>query len=218
MTRNAWLGLNVCLLAAVLLDASAARTSVAEEGHAKSDQKSEHQPAHNPEGGRDEHGPAEADHHSTRPDGHDHDRADTHVGFEPNGPTRRDAAKDVRDKLRSFTHGNLRQHRILAPPAGGVARNAIGVTLPPHEVGSVTRMVVHGPAAAPGLGIGANSPNAKPSNGFHPVLAPRVVVAPANRATIAGTAMTKPGTSSSGIGGPAKAVVGINGSKIKPRY
>ena len=135
MTRNAWLGLNVCLLAAVLLDASAARTSVAEEGHAKSDQKSEHQPAHNPEGGEDEHGPAEGDHHSTRPDGHDHDRADTHVSFEPNGPTRRDAAKDVRDKLRSFTHGNLRQHRLLAPPAGGVARNAIGVTLPPHEVG-----------------------------------------------------------------------------------
>ena len=41
--ENRWLGLYVCLLAAVLLDAFAARTRFAEEGHAKSDQKSEHQ-------------------------------------------------------------------------------------------------------------------------------------------------------------------------------
>ncbi len=222
MMRKAWLGLSLYLLAAVLLDASAARTSFAEEGHAKSDQKSDqksdHQPAHNTEGGKDEHGAGEGDHRPARPDGNDHDRVDTHVGVEPNGPIRRDAAKDVRERLKSFTHGNLRQHRVLAPPAGGVARNAIGATLPPHEVGHVTPMVVHGPAAAPGLGIGANSPNAKPSNGFHPIPAPGVIVAPVNRATIAGTSMTKPSTNSSGIGGPAKAVAGINGSKIKPHY
>lgn len=218
MTGKAWLGLYLYLLAVVLLDTCAARTSFAEEGHAKSDQKSDNQPAHSTEGGKDERGAGEGDHHPTGPDGHDHDRADTHISVEPNGPTRRDAAKDVRARPRSFTYGNLRQHRLLAPPAGGVARNAIGVTLPPHEVGHVTPMVVHGPAAAPGLGIGANGPNAKPSHGFHPVLAPGVIAAPVNRATIAGTGMTKPGSSASGIGGPAKAVVGINGSKIKPRY
>jgi hypothetical protein len=45
-----------------------------------------------------------------------------------------------------------------------------------------------------------------------------MVTAPANRGTISGTAMTKPGTSISGIGGPAKSVAGINGSTIKRRY
>ena len=133
-------------------------------------------------------------------------------------------ARELKAKLKPPTPDHSRPRRLLVRPAEGVRRNAIGVHLPPREESRTVPIVVHGPTVAPGVGIGAiggmgKSLNVSPRERLvHAPPTLRMVTAPANRGTISGTAMTKPGTSISGIGGPAKSVVGINGSTIKPRY
>jgi hypothetical protein len=218
MTRTGHARIGLCLVIAVLLGAFAPPAGFAEEAPAKSD----HASAHDKKGGNDEHGAREE---GRDPAGlRDHDRVDTHDNVESKGRTGRNEVRELKARLKPPIPDHSRPRRILAHPAGGVQRNAIGVHLPPRDESRAVPIVVHGPPVAPGVGIGATGGTGKSPNGsardrlVRPPPALGMVTAPANRGTIAGTAMTKPGTSSSRIGGPAKSVAGINGSTIKPRY
>jgi hypothetical protein len=64
-----------------------------------------------------------------------------------------------------------------------------------------------GPGAAPA------APNA-----VRPNPSPVVVTAAATRGKINGTALIRPALAPSGLGGPAKAVVGINGSAFRSKH
>lgn len=218
MTRTGYARIGLCLVIAGLLGMFAPSAGFSEEAPTKPD----HASAHDQKGGNDEHGAREGGRDPAGP--RDHDRIDTHDNVEPNGRTERNAGRELKAKLKPPTPDRSRPRRLLVRPAEGVRRNAIGVHLPPREESRTVPIVVHGPTVAPGVGIGAiggmgKSLNVSPRERLvHGPPALRMVTAPANRGTISGTAMTKPGTSISGIGGPAKSVVGINGSTIKPRY
>lgn len=234
MARADWMGIGVCLLAVVLFEATAVRGSLAEEAPAKS----EHQPAAGGGVGKPEGGPTNSAGQQTGQErsqdkgsepGQESDRSDTRIAVEPHGPpTLREDGKGPKAMLRSFTHGNGQTHQRLATrPSGPVVRNAIGIVVGPHDNsvhhdGRVAPLVVRGPAGATGVTTGAGGAIAKATgipetNKFaHPVPTPGLV--PPRRATISGTGLVQRGSGPAQIGGPAKSVVGISGTNVRPKH
>jgi hypothetical protein len=211
----------------VLFDASAPRTSFAEEAPAKSD----HQPAAESKGGNADHAAGEG---AGKPErnptnsagqergreggqetGQDSDRSDSRIAVEPHAPpTKREDGKGPNAILRSFTHGDVQAHRSLATrPSGPVVRNAIGVAVGPHDNiahrdGHVAPLVVRSPVGATGVSTSASggiarAPGIPETNKFaHPAPTPGVM--PPHRGTISGTGLVQRGSGPSQIGGPKK--------------
>jgi hypothetical protein len=98
---------------------------------------------------------------------------------------------------------------VNVPAAGApsaVTRNAIGVSIAPHETlpgSTVAGTVVHGPNPPAGAAFGPIG---------HP--APIVNASPGK---IGGTSLIRPTLAPAGLGGPAKPVAGINGTTLRPR-
>lgn len=118
------------------------------------------------------------------------------------------------------------QSRPPRPPAPGasnfVARNAIGLPVAPHEAIPSSNGEPLGPsaAAAPSArpsGTGS-VPNAKRIIGEAPGAASNSALAGLRAGGIDGTSLVCPALAPSGLGGPAKTAVGINGSTFRPRH
>jgi hypothetical protein len=228
MTRIDCACIGLCLLAAVLLDVAASRIGFAEESgpaaHVGAGSNSSPEPSGSPPP-PGENGPGGAE--KSAPENKDSDRIDTRITVQPHGPAvGRDDARQLKAKVRSWAAGNLPRRLTAHEPVG---RNAIGVAVAPHENpgrrnGHGSPFAVHGPVAAMGTGASASGGMVKAGAGpggekfARPLTAPGLAAAPVHRGTIAGTGMTRPGASPSPLGGSSKAVAGINGSTIRPKY
>jgi hypothetical protein len=127
-------------------------------------------------------------------------------------------------------------NRDLAPPAGSdgsLRRNAVGAIVEPakpadHGVDTVrgaaappTAVVTRGLDAKPVIGnasIGKLSAGTPPA-GDHGAGAAAVTVVRMNGPSISGTGLTRPGSGTSVIGGPAKIAAGaIGGNSFRPKH
>jgi hypothetical protein len=217
MTRTDCASIGLCLLAVVLLDVLAPRASFAEESGsaahdgAGSKAAAEHSGSGSPSGENTAGGAGKSG-----PENKDSDRIDTRITVQPHGSAvRRDDAQELKAKARSSARGNLPPHRLSAPdPSGGVARNAIGMPVAPHE----------DPKRRDGepSGLRPAAPLPAAAAGRPPILKPNAgsIVSPSasSRGAINGTSVIRPGHAPSGVGGPAKTVAGINGTTIRPRH
>ncbi len=150
------------------------------------------------------------------------DDIDTRISVQPhgNGARPQDAARP-KAKIVSPSLGNLRR-RAFAPRQYHVMRNAIGVAVPERE--AVVRHGVEHPAVLPvahpipgagGLAAGASKPKAEIHiDRLVPHPAPLNNVTALNRATINGSNAIRHGSALSGIGGPARTTIGLNGTAI----
>jgi hypothetical protein len=99
---------------------------------------------------------------------------------------------------------------VGAPSA--VTRNAIGVSIAPHET-------MPGSAAHAVAGTVVHGPNLPAGAAFDPIGHP-APIANANSTgpgKIGGTGLIRPTLAPAGLGGPAKPVAGINGTTLRPR-
>jgi hypothetical protein len=249
MAKAGWLTFAVCLLAIVWL--TAPRATFAGEAPAKS----EHQAA--PEGkgegakqdhgkgdhGKDDHGKGEGaaarDPNSPQPkasesdrtDAHADTRTDTHLDTDaPRLPPRRDDDRSQRVKPKAFPDGTARLHHApaAAPVLAPVARNAIGVIIPPREAlphsDAHAGVQLHLPAQAPAASLTvAPLAAAKALLGPgtsrmpHAIVAPSITVPTGRGGAISGTGLPHHGTGPSQIGGPAKSVAVISGTAIRAK-
>jgi hypothetical protein len=121
--------------------------------------------------------------------------------------------------------------RMPAPGvAKPIARNAIGLPVTRHEGLQERSSEPHGAPAqspthdAPSVAASGAGNLAKTDGGLErpPIVRPSpspVVSAPvAQRGTINGTGLTRPSSAPSSLGGPAKVVVGINGTSARPKH
>jgi hypothetical protein len=239
MAKAACLKFALCLLAVAL--ATAPQVAFAEEAQAKSDHQAapegKGEAAKGDHGSKGDHGKGEGptgrDANSPQPKAGESDRVDTHIDAHtetdaPHLPLRRDDDRGQRVKPKSFPDGSARPHPAPAAPiSGAVARNAIGVALPPRE--AVTHS--NGPAAAPPPLVTqappaslAVAPIATPkavrvgtNRMTHASATPSITVPIAHGSAISGTGLAHHGTGPSQIGGPAKSVAVINGTAIKAK-
>jgi hypothetical protein len=114
-------------------------------------------------------------------------------------------------------------HRRMFSASGAstrTERNAIGVPILQHE-STVRHDGEHpgitGDAAGNG-GLAKTEDGLGRPTALTPSAHPHDRSIAPNRGVIDGTAMTRPGRSPSGVGGPAKAVAGINGTTIRPKH
>jgi hypothetical protein len=210
MRRTDWANIGLCLLAVVLLVVTAPRVSFAEESGSAAHDGSRPPSGENAAGGAGK----------SEPENKDSDRIDTRITVQPPAPAvRRDEAKELKAKVRSWAASNLRPHGSSAPtPSGGVVRNAIGMPVARHKDlkrRDGERPGAQLPAAAAGVNpsVGVDRPHIqKPNTG--PIVSP----AASGRGTINGTGLIRPGHAPSGVGGPAKATAGISGTTIRPKH
>lgn len=246
MAKAGWLTFVVCALAIVGL--TAPRATCAEQAPAKS----EHQAA--PEGksegpkqdhgGKGDHdkgdrgkgeGAAARDPNTPQPkatesdgtDAHTDTHTDMHMDTDaPRPPPRRDDDRGQRVKPKSFPDGAARLHH--PPVAAPVARNAIGVIIPPREAlphaDAHAGVQLHLPAQAPAALLtvaplaAAKASLAPGTNRMpHAIAAPSITVPTARGSAISGTGLPHHGTGPSQIGGPAKSVAVISGTAIKAK-
>jgi hypothetical protein len=150
------------------------------------------------------------------------DGIDTRVTVQPRRPGgRRDKVGNT--VVKSIAPRNLLARRMAAPGAlGPVVRDAIGVSVTHREGLEHFTIVVHGPATgAIGIAGGATGRVAKPEGSIAPAIPnANALVRPTvlNRGAINGTSLVRPGSSPSGVGGPAKTVAGINGTTIRSKH
>jgi hypothetical protein len=138
----------------------------------------------------------------------------------PGPPVRPDKGRDKNPGLKIGMPGHLEGRRVPAPRLPGpVTRNAIGQPVTAHENtpggGERFKSAVQTPAAPGGIGglakVGAPSPG-RPSA---PPIATASFAAPSK---IAGTGLpVRSQVVGTGIGGPARAVVGINGTTLRAK-
>lgn len=250
MAKTRWLTSAVCVLAIVWLTAPCA--TFAEEAPAKS----EHQAA--PEGktegakqdhggkgdhGKDDHGKGEGAAardpntpqpkagESDRTDAHTDTRIDTHMDTDaPHPLLRRDDDRGQRVKPKSFPDATARLHHppAAAPVSAPVARNAIGVIIPPREVlphsdahaGVQLHLPAQVPAASPAVApLATPKPTLAPGTSpmTRAIAAPSITVPTARGSAISGTGLPHHGTGPSQIGGPAKSAAVISGTAIKAK-
>ncbi len=143
----------------------------------------------------------------------------------------RHALKNMHTGVRPGTLRNVHARPIPTPGASDrVVRNAIGLPVVQHverrdgERHGSPSLVQSPPAgvvSAAGSGTGGLAKAGADFGGqriVHPNAGPRVTATALNRATIGGTAVIRVGSRPSGLGGPAKAVSGINGTAIRPKH
>jgi hypothetical protein len=123
--------------------------------------------------------------------------------------------RDVNVHLNVFTPGKFDAPHAIAPVAP-VIRNSIGMTVHPIVNGSD-----HLRPASP---AGAGMPNTVPRAGetkSGPVSVPQhpiVNASAVNQGRIAGPGLIRPTPALSGLGGPAKTAVGVNGTTIHLKH
>jgi len=238
MPRGACPKFALCLLALALL--TAPRPAFGEEAHAKSDHQAapegKGEAAKQDRGSKGDHGKGEGaaarDANSPPPKGGESDRVETHIDTHTETdaprPLPRWEDRGQRVKPKSFPDSNARlSHPPPAHVSPPVARNAIGVALPPRETlthsngpasaspAPVTHVPPVGLGVAPlatpkGVGVGANRMT-------HPSAAPSLSVPAARNSAISGTGLVHHGTGPSQIGGPAKSAAVISGTAIKAK-
>jgi hypothetical protein len=135
-----------------------------------------------------------------------------------------DKNRDANVSLKISAPGNSQARRV--PTAGlsdVVARNAIGQPIGEHDAiaGSGGERV--GSAVSPAGALGGTTGLAKPSGGLsgpsfgqqnpHPISTASIV----SRGKIDGAGLIRPPLAPAGLGGPAKAVAGINGTTFRPK-
>jgi hypothetical protein len=130
--------------------------------------------------------------------------------------------------VKSIAPRNLLARPMAAPGASEPAvRNAIGVSVVRREgleqhIGEHVSSIAHG-AASGAMGV-AGTATSRFAKAEGPIERPtpnaNLFVKPAalNRGAINGTSLIRPGSAPSGIGGPAKAIAGINGTAIRPKH
>jgi hypothetical protein len=108
------------------------------------------------------------------------------------------------------------RHQAIQAHYGG---NDHGVSVPAAAAADVDRSVARSLVKFNDGAERASTerPNTIPSIGRRITSAPANPIA-ANRGTIDGTKMVRPGFGPSTIGGPAKTAVSINGTTIRPKY
>jgi hypothetical protein len=142
-----------------------------------------------------------------------------------------DKARDVKSNFRISVPGNIHTRRL---PASGTlntgARNAIGLPVTRHESTQERSGESHGvpvQSAAhenPGLAASGADNLAKTDGGLEraaierPSPSPIVSTPVAQRGAINGTGLVRPSSAPSGLGGPAKVIVGINATTIRPKH
>jgi hypothetical protein len=187
-----------CLLAVVLLGASAMQAGLAEEARSGAhDRKRSALPAEPAVQSR-------------------------HLGG------RRDEVGQVETKFRSRPSGALHPRRLSAAGASDrVVRNAIGMPVAEgaerrqserHDFPSVGQSPIAGVVSAAGSGTGnLSKAEGGPAGIVRPAPIPAVTATTLYRGTINGTSLVRPGFGPSGVGGPARAVAGISGTTIRPK-
>jgi hypothetical protein len=245
MAKTGWLTFAVCALAIVWL--MAPRATFAEEAHAKSEHQAapegKGEAAKQDHGGKGDHdkgdhgkgeGAAARDPNTPQPKASESDRTDahtdTHMDTDAQRPPRRDDDRGQRVKPKSFPDGAARLHHppAAAPISAPVARNAIGVIIPPREAlphfDAHAGVPAHLPAQAPAASLAvapvaaAKAPLGPGTNRMpHAIAAPSIAVPTARGSAISGTGLPHHGTGPSQIGGPAKSVAVISGTAIKAK-
>jgi hypothetical protein len=159
---------------------------------------------------------------------------DTRISVQSRRPTKRpDKIGDVKIVVRPGALVNFRaRHHTSAPGAiGGIAKDAIGLPMANRGVTQGPNAVAHqGPPSAAQISVGTAGGIARNAAGSlanagagGPQVAPRgagpIGTATAtNHAAINGTGLTRPGYGPGTVGGPAKAVAGINGTSVRPKH
>jgi hypothetical protein len=142
-----------------------------------------------------------------------------------------DKARDAKSNFKIIAPGSVYARRLPAPGAVKPnARNAIGLAVSRHEGvqehigephGVPVQNAIHD---APGIAPSGAGNLAKPDAGLvRPAIAPPsaspVVSAPvAQRGRINGAGLIRPSSAPSGLGGPAKVIVGINATNLRPKH
>lgn len=116
-------------------------------------------------------------------------------------------ARNAATAVKIGVPGNSQTRHVPAAGASNpVARNAIGLPIAPHENMN--------PGAAERLG----SPNPGGANSGRPNPAATTTASVSSLGKIDGAGLIRPTRVPAGLGGPAKAVAGINGTTFRPKY
>jgi hypothetical protein len=219
------------LLAVALFGASIIDTCLAEETGSEGSAERSGSPARSGDSGAGEAAKPNAGvkaGNSTVPNSGNLDGIDTRITVIPrrsgNGPEKPGNAKVIKIAPR-----NLLARPNLAPPAPPVVRNAIGLSVG-HVGGFEQRLgehhdlliVPHASPATIGSAAGASGrlvvKGASPFQRTPPAANQIIKPALANRGTINGTSLTRPGAASASIGGPAKTAAELNGTAIRSKH
>jgi hypothetical protein len=204
--------------AVALFAASPMQASVAEDAPASAGVKSQDSGSNGHEGGQQL--PNESDASSTDLHAQGANPIDTHTPIQSSP----DGGRKTLGMTANFRLAPSSPHPWRPPVPGVLVRNAIGfsasepegVKLHTGERSELPRGPQGWVDATHGLPnrgrFGNSNTIAAPATGNFLVHPTNV-----NRGTIDGTSFSRPAFGSSGIGGPAKSVVGINGTMIRPR-
>ena len=160
------------------------------------------------------------------------DAVDTRITVPFRGPRNtHDKTRDAKSNFKISTPSNVHARRMPAPGAAKpVARNAIGLPVTRHEEIQERSTESHG---VPGQGPAHEVPGVTTSGAgnltrtdgglvrptiVRPSASPVVSAPVPQRGAINGTALIRPNSAPSSLGGPAKVVAGINGSGIRPKH
>jgi hypothetical protein len=164
-------------------------------------------------------------------DAHAADAIDTRITVQSRLRNAHDKTRDAKSNFKIGTPGNIHARRMPAPGAAKpIARNAIGLPVTRNEGVAERSDEPHGAPVqsaaheSPGLAASGGANIAKTDNGLdrpaivRPSPSPIVSAPAAQRGTINGAGLTRPSSAPSGLGGPAKVVVGINATTIRPKH
>lgn len=145
---------------------------------------------------------------------------DTPISVLRHGPGSRDGVRGAQNIFRIVPTDRSRTH-VTAPGSNVVRRNAIGLQVTPrlafqgHNARSLARQPAQlSSAAASGIGPFAHS---SPGGQRTVALGGSASFTISSRAGIGGAVLTRRSEPLSGLGGPARALAGINGSTIRPK-
>jgi hypothetical protein len=157
---------------------------------------------------------------------------DTRITVQSSRPRNtHDKTRDAKSNFKISTLGSNHARRMTAPEAvKPIARNAIGLPFTQHEGVRERSDEPHGAPVqssaheSPGFAASGAGNLAKTDGGLErpaiarPSPSPIVSAPVAQRGTINGAGLTRPSSAPSGVGGPAKVVVGINATNLRPKH
>jgi hypothetical protein len=155
---------------------------------------------------------------------------DTRISVEPRlHGVKPDRVRNAKTKFKAVPGRGLQGYRRVAPTT--VVRNAIGVPIHrpradneesqkkiPGQIGAGATLKPHAGNASTnvvGLGLRPQVPNSLTTNGPSP---PSPTIAMINHSSISGSIMLRPSITPGVIGGPAKNIVGLNGTTFRQRH